>query len=133
MYSRLLILFFFIFLFQEIRASEHPINYNSNWEDQLREINFNLKKTTLPTKQAEILKSFRSKLLSEINSSKDMNSPNFEKKISVFNRMNALFLDKFQKTSCPSIKSRWELLKTSESDNKFEVQQIENWLNTICQ
>jgi hypothetical protein len=132
MYSWLLTLFFIMLALPQVNASEQPLTYNLNWEEQLREINFNLKKTNLPTQQAEILKTFRAQLLTDINNTKDMNTPVFEKKISLFNRMNALFLDKFQKSNCTSIKSSWALLHASEANNKFEAQQIEAWLNWIC-
>lgn len=83
-------------------------------------------------KHAETLKAFRTKLLEDINSAKDMESPVFERKISLFNRINALFLDKFQSGSCDSIKMRWPLIKNSEADNKFEMEQLDEWINSIC-
>jgi hypothetical protein len=121
---------FFAFSFS--KASAEPLRDSAYWEDQLRDLKINLKRTTLPSKQAEILKGFWVKLSADINSAKDMNSPIFEKKISLLNRMNALFLDKFQKPNCASIKARWALLKSSNSDGKFEAQQVDEWLKWIC-
>jgi hypothetical protein len=103
-----------------------------NWEHQLRELNFELKKNSLPTKQAAILKTFHNTLLKDINNTKSMNSPLFEKKISLLNRMNALFLDNFKKQNCSNLKIKWELLKSTEPKMTFELQQVDTWLDWIC-
>jgi hypothetical protein len=131
-HKTILTAFFFIFCFQITQAAPQQSTFTLNWEDHVREITSGLKSTKAAKNQAEILKNFRSKLLEEINSAKDMESPVFERKISLFNRMNALFLDKFQEGSCETIRTRWPLIKNSEADNKFEIDQLEEWLNLIC-